>query len=305
MNQVNNVFLLTLGIITMGYLLRKYNYINHTESKTISKFLMHTTFPALMLKSTINLDLMPELFYITLLCLTISGLGIVLAWFIFKRLPTAQRTVFTMAAGGINVGLFGFPLIEGIFGSQAMLYAVMFDLGNALMTFGVVYPVGSYLTNNGSESMSSNTFIKKIFAMPPFPAMLIGLAINMLNISVPAIVMSGIDVLSRANMALILLLLGIYLSFDFDMVQLKNMLKSFALKYTLGIIVVACLYFWLEPSLMRNTLICLSVLPFGMTILPFSDELNADSRLAGALANVTLLLSFALIWLLVLALRLA
>jgi malate permease and related proteins len=305
MTQANNVFLITLAIISMGYLLKRFDYISENEGKTLSKILMHTTFPALILTSTINVHLEARLFMITSLCILLSSLCTLVAWMVFKKLPTAQRAIFTMAAGGINVGLFGFPLIEGIFGAKAMLYAIMFDLGNAIMTFGLVYPIGHYMSNKGSQKLEIKNILKKIFALPPVPAMFIGLAINVFKIPVPGIVMDGINVLSRANMALILLLLGIYMSFSIDKSQIKNILKSFSLKYTIGLVSVACLYFCLVPSLMRNVLICLSVLPMGMTILPFSDELNFDTPLAGTMVNISLLVSFALIWILVLGLGLS
>jgi hypothetical protein len=43
----------------------------------------------------------------------------------------------------------------------------------------------------------------------------------------------------------------------------------------------------------------LVILPLGMTILPFSDEFGFDSRLAGTMANLSLVISFIFIWLLV------
>ena len=55
-------------------------------------------------------------------------------------------------------------------------------------------------------------------------------------------------------------------------------------------------------------LITLAVITFGflikMTLLPFSDELNYDSKIAALLVNLSLLISFALMWGLVLGLKL-
>jgi malate permease and related proteins len=46
------------------------------------------------------------------------------------------------------------------------------------------------------------------------------------------------------------------------------------------------------------------VLPVGLTLLPFSDELQYDSRMAGVLVNMSLVISFLVMWSLVLGLGL-
>ena len=43
-------------------------------------------------------------------------------------------------------------------------------------------------------------------------------------------------------------------------------------------------------------LIVCVLLPIGLTILHFSDEMNFDSRIAGTLLNISLLISFGLMW---------
>jgi hypothetical protein len=42
-----------------------------------------------------------------------------------------------------------------------------------------------------------------------------------------------------------------------------------------------------------------------MALLPFSDELAYDTKIAGMLVNISMLISFALMWALVLGLKLA
>ena len=74
MLQANSVFIVTLGIILMGYLIKKYNYVSETEGKVISRFLMHTTFPALMIISTARVKLESALALIPFLCLVARSL---------------------------------------------------------------------------------------------------------------------------------------------------------------------------------------------------------------------------------------
>lgn len=305
MSQTNSVFILTLAIIGLGFFLKKYNFITEKEGKTISKFLMHTTFPALMIVSTARVQLDSSLLLIPLFCIVFCSIMIAVAWIWFAKYPNDLRGILTMGAGGLNVGLFGFPIIEGLFGKEAMVYAVMFDIGNTIMTFGVVYPIGSYFSANHKGLPEFGTLIKKIFRLPPVLGMVIGLLINVSNIEMPTLFFDFLDTIAKANKALVLLLMGIYLSFELNKKQMIAISKVLVIRYAVGILFVLGIYFSLShDSLLYAVLIICVMLPSGMTILPFSDELNYDSRIAGTLVNISLLISFALMWGLVLGLHL-
>lgn len=305
MSQTNSVFILTLAIIGLGFFLKKYNFITEKEGKTISKFLMHTTFPALMIVSTARVQLDSSLLLIPLFCIVFCSIMIVVAWIWFAKYPNDLRGVLMMGAGGLNVGLFGFPIIEGLFGKEAMVYAVMFDIGNTIMTFGVVYPIGSYFSANHKGLPEFGTLIKKIFRLPPVLGMFIGLLINVSHIEMPTLFFDFLDTIAKANKALVLLLMGIYLSFELNKKQMIAISKVLVIRYAIGILFVLGIYFSLShDSLLYAVLIICVMLPSGMTILPFSDELNYDSRIAGTLVNISLLISFVLMWGLVLGLHL-
>lgn len=305
MSQTNSVFILTLSIIGLGFFLKKYNFISEKEGKTISKFLMHTTFPALMIVSTARVKLDSSLLLIPLFCIVFCSIMIAVAWIWFAKYPNDLRGILTMGAGGLNVGLFGFPIIEGLFGKEAMVYAVMFDIGNTIMTFGVVYPIGSYFSANHKGLPEFGTLIKKIFRLPPVLGMVIGLLINTTQVEMPPLFFEFLDTIAKANKPLVLLLMGIYLSFELNKKQVIAISKVLIIRYAVGILFVLGIYFSLShDSLLYAVLIICVMLPSGMTILPFSDELNYDSRIAGTLVNISLLISFVLMWGLVLGLHL-
>lgn len=304
MTQANHVFLITLSIIALGFFLKKYRFVTEDDGKIISKFLMHTTFPALMLVSMVRVELSPSLFLIPLLCLVFCGLMLTIAWFWFSNYSNELRGVLTMGAGTANVGLFGFPIIEGLFGKEALVYAVMYDIGNTIIAFGVVYSLGTYFASGGTRGVDWRLVLKRVLSLPPLLAMIVGLLINVLNIPVSKLVFDGLDLLATANKSLVLLLMGIYLSFALDKAKLKAISKVLAIRYGMGLAAVVALYFLLPDSQMRSVLIICVLLPLGMTILPFSDEMNFDSRIAGTMLNISLLISFGLMWGMVLLLGL-
>lgn len=297
MEQVNLAFITTLAFIFTGFLLKTGGIIKEQEGKILSRLLMHTTFPALMIVSTIRIDLNFQLFLIPLFAIGISAIMLTIAFFLFKKEKNSIRGVLTMGSGGWNVGLFGFPLIESIWGSKALLFAIMYDIGNTFLAFGVLYPIG----NHFSEVPSSGklNMLKKVLLLPPVLGMIMGLTLNASNIPLPNILEDVLTTLAKANKPLVLLLLGIYLSFNLDKNQFKGILKVLFIRYGIGLLTILAIYILFPKSLMSSVLIALVILPVGMSVLLFSDELGFDAKIAGTLANLSLLLSFGLLWLVI------
>ena len=297
MGQVNLAFITTLAFIFTGFLLKSGGIIKEQEGKILSRLLMHTTFPALMIVSTIHIDLNFRLFLIPLFAIGISAIMLTIAFFLFKKEKNSIRGVLTMGSGGWNVGLFGFPLIESIWGAKALLCAIMYDIGNTFLAFGVLYPIGNHfsdVTSRGKLNM-----LKKVLLLPPVLGMIMGLTLNASNIPLPIILEEVLTTLAKANKPLVLLLLGIYLSFNLDKNQFNGILKVLSIRYGIGLLTILAIYLLLPKSLMSSVLIALVILPVGMSVLLFSDELGFDAKIAGTLANLSLLLSFGLLWLVI------
>jgi malate permease and related proteins len=304
MNQANNVFLITLAIIATGFTVKKMGFITEKEGKTLSKLLMHSTFPALMLVSTMKLKLEPQLFLIPLTTVIYGAILLGIAWVVFNKYPNNLRGILTMGSSGFNTGLFAFPIIEGIWGREGLVYAIMYDIGNTAVVFGFIYTIGSYFSVKGNGGVDFKAIGKKIVRLMPLQGLVLGLIINALSIPVAPIVMDFLDALAKGNKPLVLLLMGIYLNFELDKKQMFDISKALLIRYLMGAIAVTLICFFIPHSLMQSVLIVCVVLPIGLTLLPFSDELNYDSKVAGVMVNLSLLISFILIWALVIGLNL-
>lgn len=114
MTDVNYVFLLSLTVIIIGYLLKKLNVISEENGKSIARVVFNVTLPALILKVISSIDITPSLGLITLIsiiyCIPIIGL----AFFFFKSYPKEIKGLIFMAVIGFNVGHFAYPLIENL-----------------------------------------------------------------------------------------------------------------------------------------------------------------------------------------------
>ena len=309
MNQTNTVFICALAIISFGYFLKYKNIITEKEGKVISKLLMHTTFPALIIVTMMRVHLESKLLLLPIISLCFSIFSMLTAAWVFKRQGSKLRALLIMGSGGFNLGLFAYPLIEGIWGPAGMVYAAMFDLGNSLAIFGLVYGTGVFLSDK-KEGVTVKENIKnaflKIITLVPLQALLIGMIINLSHFELPTIVVEILEILARGNKVIALLIMGIYLNMPLNSETFQQVSKVLAIRYFWGLTLgFLCFYFLPFEPLYRHVLLIVLIIPVGMALLPFSDELAYDTKIAGMLVNISMLISFALMWALVLGLKLA
>lgn len=307
MNSPNFVFGSALAVITLGYALKSWGFIRLSDAKSISRLLMYSTFPALVFTTMIKVEISAELLWMPFICIIFGSICSLIGFQLFKHEPNQEdRGILTMGCSGYNLGLFAFPLIEGIWGWKGLLYAAMFDLGNSFINFIVTYGVGNYLSSHPKKGNIYEHIFKKVFSLPPFQAMLIGLGFNLLHIHVPEFLTEIIGVVAKGNKPLVLLLMGIYFSVRLPKSIYLKVFKVLGFRYLLGLLVGFTLFYTVPFDVhYRNMLLICIILPAGMTLITYSDELEFNTSIAAALVNFSMLISFALMWILVNAFHMA
>jgi malate permease and related proteins len=309
MNQTNTVFLTALSIIFIGYFLKRKNIITENEGKVITKLLMHTTFPALMFITILRVHFEWNLLLLPLIAFSFSLIAMATAKYIFKDFPQNTKAVLIMTSGGFNLGLFAYPLIEGIWGQAGMVYAAMFDFGNAFAIFGLIYGTGVFMSEKHQGASIKENIKKslvKIFTLLPFQAVLLGAFCNLGSVPIPQFVIDILDILAKGNKVIVLLIMGIYMNVSMTPELWKKVSQVLAIRYFWGLLLGFLFYYFLPvEQLYRNVLLIVLIIPIGMTIIPYSNELGYDTELAGSLVNISMLISFVMMWGLVLGLGLA
>jgi malate permease and related proteins len=296
--SINSQFLLSMLIIGLGYLGKRLNLVKEKDGEGISRIIFNFTLPSLVIStfSTIKVDL--SLMLIPLINIIYCVLLALFALFIFKKESRQNIGVFSMTSAGFNIGLFAYPLVESLWGIEGLKYFGMFDMGNALIVFGLCFYLASYYSSDKGR-VNIREMLKRVSKSIPLLAYMITLALNLSGLHYPKVVIDTARIISRANMPLSLLVLGIYLSFTFERSYWKSMMKVLVLRYGVGLGVGTILYFLLpyEP-LFRYTVLIGMVLPISMTVIPYSVQFNYDQKFVGTLTNFTIIISFLLVWVL-------
>lgn len=296
MENINYQFILSLSIIALGYLLKKLNIIEEKDGESIARIVFNITLPLLIINTFNTMKLDFSLIYLTigsfLFGILMSTIGII----VFKKEHRTMRGTLSMLTPGFNIGLFAYPLVEAIWGANGLKYFGMFDMGNALIIFGVCYIIANYFAP-AEENIDLATILKKLLSSIPLMTYIITLIMNISGLHFAPVLIDISKIISKANAPLSLLLLGVYLSFSFDKGYWKNIIKVLSLRYTIGLAIGAALFLLLPfDSLFRYTLLIGFILPIGSAVIPYAVQFNYDERLVGTICNITIIISFIMIW---------
>lgn len=299
MNSINSQFLISMLIIVLGYLCKRLNIVKEEDGEGLARIVINVTLPCLIINTFSTLKVEPSFVKLTFISMLygffMTGIGL----YVFRKRKRKIKGVLLMLLPAFNIGLFAYPLVQAIWGHEGVKYFGMFDLGNSFIIFGLCYIIASYFSDETGKLDIKET-AGKVFKSIPLVTYIIAVIINILGLHLPKMAIDFSSAISKANMPMSLLLLGIYLSFKFDLRQFKDIASVLALRYIIGF-TVGILFFILSPfdKMSKYTLLIGFILPTASAIIPFSIEFNYDQKFIGILSNMTILISFVLVWLIV------
>ena len=202
--QVIVLFLL----IGCGFVAVKTGVLKQEGKQTLSNLLLYLVVPAMIVHSYM-MEFSEEILHNLLAAFGMSILAILIGTAI-TLLLTARRKdrrvpIFRFACVFSNAAYMGFPLISALFGSEGLLYA------SAYVT---VFNIRLWTMGYGMVSGSSNPkeVARSLLHTPVLYAMVVGLAIYLLQIPVPNLIAQPIDLLSGMNTPLSMLITGMLIA---------------------------------------------------------------------------------------------
>lgn len=296
MSNLNQQFIYSIFFIALGYLLKRVGIIKERDGEGLSRIVFNITLPALIIvtfnnikiDSSLILLLFTSMFYGFLM----AGIGI----FTFRKEKKNLKGMLAMMVPGLNIGLFAYPLVEGIWGHKGLLYFGMFDTGNSLIVFGVIYLIASYYASDDTN-MSVKSIFSRIVRSIPFMTYIVVFLLNIIGWHLPHLIINVANIASGGNMPLSLLLLGIYLNFRFEKGYNRLIIRFLLVRYGVALILGILLFILLPfDKMFKYTVLIGFILPVSLSTVPYSVEFKYNSKFVGTVSNITILISFFLLW---------
>lgn len=280
--------IIMFALMLLGLLLSRRGMITEQGSRDLSNVLLYAVIPCVILRSY-----MSEFSTEKLRAMGLSALIAVIAFaasiaVAYLTCGTRHRIEnFAVAFG--NAGFIGIPLVTAVFGPEAAFYVVSFStFANLLQwTYGIVIISGKKETMN----------LRMVFINPVFISMVIGIALFVLQPTLPTVVTGTIGYIADGNTVLAMIILGYYLS----KVQLRGLfadvrLYLFSALRLLVVPAVTILVFLPFPFARGEiTLITLiaAATPIASSTAIFAQKFDQDYRRAVSYVCLSTILSVA------------
>lgn len=302
---INSILVLCL-IIIAGFISYKKGIINDKGMPVMSGILINLTLPALMVVS-MQKPFEPQLFKDSILILVISAIihfvGLFAGNILCKTLkaPEDERGIWVFSMVFPNVSYMGVPVIESIYGSDAIFYVSMYTMVFNILSF----TLGIRIMTKGQQGKSKLDW-KAIAFNPPILGTVIGFLLFVSSIALPSTIVKSLTAVGNMTVPLSMLFIGALLAKS-NIRTVFSGWKIYVIIFARLIIMPLIVYFAASPfitdKVILGVLVLLSGMPAATVTAIIASIYGQNSISASKMVFLSTLLSIATIPLLALLLQ--
>lgn len=279
-----------VGIILLGYFLKRIGFFKDEDFTVLSKITIRITLPCTIITSFAGKTIDPAMLSLTAIAI---GCGVVYMsiGYLTNRRNGSERQAFEMLnLTGYNIGTFVIPFAQSFLGSLGVIAVSLFDTGNAVICLGGAFSLASMVKDGAGFSFKR--IGKALATSVPFVCYVTMLLMNLLSLQVPQFVMSFAGIVGNANAFMAMLMIGVGFRLEKNSAQTKRILRMLAIRYGVATIFALIFYFLLPFALeVRQALVILAYSPIGSAVPGFTGEMKGDVGLSSALNSMTIVIS--------------
>jgi len=271
------------------------------EPKTLSRIVFYIFSPALVFRSLVTtgislielgqLILVMGLIYVFMAAITYGIMR-------YQGSNNVDRAAVMLSAVSPNNGNLGLPVIDFAFGPEVLARAVVVFV--AMTTLNNT--VGVWIASSGRSS--PREALLKILHVPAAYAVVAGLLVNGLRVTLPLTIERSVNILADASIPCMLILLGLQLARFEHIERLRLASVGAALRLLVAPAVAALLVFLLRLSPQASIAVMMQAsMPVGVFTSIFATEFELDSQLSLSIILTSTLASPLTLSLLILVLR--
>lgn len=279
-----------IGIILLGYILKKIGFFKDEDFTILSRITIRITLPATIVTSFAGKEIDPSMLSLTFLAIGCGLIYVAIGYLINRKNSKEQQAFEMLNLPGYNIGTFVIPFAQSFLGPLGVIAVSLFDTGNAVICLGGAFSLAS-MVKDGS-GFSVKRILKALSKSVPFVFYITMLILNMMKIKIPDPVVSFASTIGNANAFMAMLMIGVGFKLGGEKSQIKTIVKLLSIRYGLATIFALIFYFLLPFDLeVRQALVILAYSPIGSAVPGFTGELKGDVGLSSALNSIAMVIS--------------
>ena len=277
---IQMVILFAVG--ATGYASKKLNLMDEGFDKKLSKLILSTALPAMILASVLTAEALPTvwqvLWTIAVSCASyviMIAVGFAATWAL--RIPDGRKGVYRFMLVFGNTGFIGFPVITAIFGHETLIYATIFNLAFNFLVFSL----GVWFLASDNEYGVKVKMGPKAFLSPSLVASVAAIALAFAGVHGVPVVGAAFDTLGSMTTPAAMLIIGSSLA-NVPVRQLiggpRLMIAALLRLLAVPGLVWFALHFFVSDPVLLGVIVVLSAMPVATNGTMLSYQYGGDSK---------------------------
>ena len=275
-------------MIALSYGLKRIGLFKAEDSAVLSKLLLKVTLPMTIINNFQGLEI--NRFYVAsiFLGLAVNFVAIGACFVVGRSFSPQKKAFYILNVAGLNIGVCTLPFVQSLFSKDVVAIVCMFDVGNAIMCFGVTYTV-AMLVSRGAAAVGPKEIGKTLFSSMPFVTYLVMITLCVLHIALPKPVYQIAGLMAQANPLLAMTIIGLMFEPKFNRSELKDMAGVITLRLSIAAVLAWCIYHYFPAPLLYRKVLAVIIFSPIFSIAPIFTERCGYNRSVAAVLNSVML----------------
>jgi hypothetical protein len=264
-SEIINSLAMIFIMIIPGVILSKKDMINENQSKGISTIVVNLTWPCLVINAmqiAYSKQTLLNCGYIFIIMLAAFALAFALSYFIVKviKLKVEEAYLFAFMLVFANTGFIGIPVINALYGKDAVFYASIVEMVNDIFLF----TIGIILIQLSAGAKTKINL--KGMLTPGMFGIVIGFGLFLFNYRLPGFIGGSIDLIGAATTPLTMLIIGLQLG-HINIKELLGDMNLYLLSFMKLLVIPGAVLLLMRFGLGDDSLLAkVTVLEFAMPV---------------------------------------
>ncbi len=282
-------------IFIAGVLLRSFAVPTKTHAERLATLVFSVSLPATILVSLDRISFAPTAWKLPFAACLVTLPMLLCSWLLARALQLNRPTQggFLLATSCINSVYFAYPVVLATFGDEGLGQAVLFDLGQTMLTLTVIYGLTAW---HGVSSPTARPALARFFSAPPLWALCFSLALKGIGISLPSWLRDLLTPLHLTTTPLASLVLGLSITLAAVRHTVRLAVLGTVVRMGGGLLLGLLAAFLLDlTGVERAIVILVAGMPSAVMAVIFATEARLDEDLVASIVTLSICVGIALL----------
>jgi malate permease and related proteins len=284
-----------LALFLVGALLRSTDVLSKVHAEKLASFVFSVSLPATILVSLDRMSFTLAAWKLPVAACLVTMPLVLCAWQAASWLHVSRPTkgALLLGVGCINSVYFAYPVSLAAFGDTGLAQAILFDLGQTLLTLTVLYGVALW---HGDTTATAASALVRLVSSPPLWALGTILLLRWFHLHLPVWLHDALVPLHLTTTPLASLVLGLSISLSAVRRTARLALLGVAMRMAGGMLFGGAAVWLLElTGLERAIVLLISAMPTAITAVIFASETGLDEDLVASIVALSICFGMALL----------